>query len=267
MNEPPPIETETAALTLPADAAKITELRRRARRLRRLYHLSYAIYWISMPIFLISCIASWTDRDLNVPAWITYLNSACMVGSTFNLKARAKWRKTIELLTEAAGTQPVAALIEGLEITDEREFAMSVLKELLPRLQSSDAPLLSPRHHNILNCQLTRKPIFRFPSRTDFILATLKAHEQIGGTDDLPTVERLAKGEGSAKQNYNIRKAAQECLPYLQARSEGQDLRQTLLRASSESADSAANLLRPASAASSADPAQMLRASGLETPE
>ena len=219
-----------------------------------------------MPIFLISCIASWTDRDLNVPAWITYLNSACMVGSTFNLKARAKWRKTIELLTEAAGTQPVAALIEGLEITDEREFAMSVLKELLPRLQSSDAPLLSPRHHNILNCQLTRKPIFRFPSRTDFILATLKAYEQIGGAEDLPTVTRLAEGKGYAKQSINVRRAAQECLPYLRARSEGQELRQTLLRASNPAAADPATLLRP-TAANGGDPAQLLRASGLETPE
>ena len=127
--------------------------------------------------------------------------------------------------------------------------------------------MLTPRHHYILNRQLNGKNRIPYVSRVPFILATLKSYEQIGGMEDLPTVARLAQGKGYAKQNYNIRKAAQECLPYLQARSEGQDLRQTLLRASSESADSAANLLRPASAASSADPAQMLRASGLETPE
>ena len=126
--------------------------------------------------------------------------------------------------------------------------------------------MLTPRHHYILNRQLNGKNRIPYVSRVPFILATLKSYEQIGGMEDLPTVARLAQGKGYAKQNYNIRRAAQECLPYLQARSEGQELRQTLLRASSVSAENSANLLRPAAASSETAPHELLRPAEPEAP-
>ena len=276
MNEPKPIEiestvltlsaeTETTALALSAEAATIAELLRRARRLRRLYKATAAFSIVSAVVITVANFALMHLNPGSTP-WVFNLYFPLMLFNAFPSFLAKRRRKTIKLLTEAAGLQEIGPLVEGFDMMETNVVTMELLVNFLPRLQSSDAHLLTPQHHRILNRQLSGKYHLYRGSRIAFILATLKSYEQIGGMEDLPTVARLAQGKGYAKQNYNIRKAAQECLPYLQARSEGQELRQTLLRASSGNADNAATLLRP-TAANGGDPAQLLRASHSETPE
>ena len=67
------------------------------------------------------------------------------------------------------------------------------------------------------------------------------------------------KGEG--KLPPEIRKAAQECLPYLIERATQQRASEQLLRASSQHSVSGEALLRPATAQTDVQPEQMLRAS------
>ena len=266
MNEPKPIEIESTALALSAEAATIAELLRRARRLRRLYKATAAFSIISVVVITVASFALMHLHPRATP-WVNYLYFPLMLFSAFPTFLAKKWRKTIHALTKAVGLQEVGPLVESLEIVDESDVTMALLVNVLPRLQSSDAHLLTPQHHRLLNRRLSGKYHLYHGSRLAFILATLKSYEQIGGMEDLPTVTRLAEGKGYAKQSINVRRAAQECLPYLRARSEVQELRQTLLRASNPAAANPATLLRPASAANVSDPAQMLRASGSETPE
>ena len=266
MNEPPPIETKTAALTPPADAAKLARLYRKARRWQRFLRLITILPFIGWAIGLGSLLLHRLGVMPPLPDWTFNAIIILPIATSFFGMMTFRWRAAVKQYQSYLDLQAVGLIVEGLTASDNLLYSWEVLTEMLPRLQANDAHLLTQRHHHILNRQLTRRLPILLSTRTPFILATLKAYEQIGGTEDLPAVERLAKGEGSAKQSINIRKAAQECLPYLQARSEVQDLRQNLLRASSESADSAATLLRPAAASSETAPHELLRPAEPEAP-
>ena len=98
----------------------------------------------------------------------------------------------------------------------------------------------------------------------DLRLAILKSLEQVGGAKELPVVERLSKGlptlQSASKVPGEIKKAALECLPYLQARAGEQRASEQLLRASRRSTPPRTmSLLRPAQMRPDAAPEQLLR--------
>ena len=182
MREPLSEPTESTAPTPPADAAKIARLHHKARRLRRLNQLRWASTKIALTICLIRAARVAFGIAFHLPLWTIVLAVLCITPAIFDKKLKADWRKTIHALTEVGDAQAVGPLIEGLEITEERGFAREMLAVVLPRLKANDAPLLTPRHHRILNRQLSSKSVSIGIWRRAFTLATLNAYEQVGGT-------------------------------------------------------------------------------------
>lgn len=76
---------------------------------------------------------------------------------------------------------------------------------------------------------------------------------------DWNAVQNVANSKLKGKANPDIIRAAQECLPFLQANAERQEIQHTLLRASNSQTATSDILLRPAAPAASY-PAQLLRA-------
>ena len=165
-------------------------------------------------------------------------------------KHAAKW------LAQLEDVRAVGFLTEALQWKDAeiRASATYGLTLLLPRAKQSDTRYLTLKHRQILLSQFNRVE----PS-SKFLLAILKAMEQVGGAEALPVVSRLARGEGRLRNDTVLVAAARECLPYLTARAEGRELRDTLLRSSSAAEVAPETLLRPAPATSEEPANELLR--------
>lgn len=182
------------------------------------------------------------------------------------------------------------------EHTDEetRRRTLSLLTRLLPQLKQSDADLIQDRHRDHFHYVLKHVEHFEIgPSYgIDYITAILKALEQIGDVRSLPYVERIANlgaaptvvhaGVNRVRRGYNaaftfltaagvsngtkrsvdrdqIMAAAKECLPYLQARMEQDQISRSLLRGSAPPTEAQEALLR-SSANTAVAPEELLRA-------
>lgn len=133
-------------------------------------------------------------------------------------------------------------------------MAALLLTHLLPRLKASDTAALTDGQRTALGRTLTRHV-----RNADYLVAALAALEQVGDERALPVVENLAAGRIPTAEAKRVQAAAQECLPYLQTRSEQQRASQTLLRASALSATPSDTLLRPAQGALPTEPSELLR--------
>ena len=143
-----------------------------------------------------------------------------------------------------------------------RAKAAGALTRLLPRLKTSDAALLTEAQRVMLRGVLQNKGYIGFGKYQDaaFMVSILRAFEQVGDWKSLPHVQKLAQDT----KRPNVRAAAIECLPYLEALAEKQKPGENLLRASSASEAANMNsdkLLRPADATAEAQPETLLRAS------
>lgn len=180
-------------------------------------------------------------------------------------------------------------LVQALRVqnTPVRSLAKHALIKLLPTLQASDGSLLGNAERKILLRQLAISPndygyrdlseLFSrsaFRREVDLRVSILKAMEQVGGVKELPVVERLSRGTVVALQGIptlkreagvpkEVREAARQCLPFLQARANEQRESEQLLRASSRQTVPVSGLLRPATAQSEVNSEQMLRGSSV----
>ncbi|HZT42838.1 MAG TPA: hypothetical protein VFA07_11790 [Chthonomonadaceae bacterium] len=147
---------------------------------------------------------------------------------------------------------PLAEELASLE-QDIRFAAERALISLLPRLRATDADLLNTDQRHCLYYALsgTRQIWLK--------IAILKALEQVGDSEAIPYVERLAAGEGAAEWSPEVRQAAIDCLPYLQERTRQESTRQTLLRSADLAGAAAETLLRSAGETQETDPQQLLR--------
>jgi hypothetical protein len=127
------------------------------------------------------------------------------------------------------------------------------LIKLLPTLQASDADLLSSYQRGILYRELNGKDI-------ELSLAILKALQQVGDRNALPVVDKLARGDGRSAKSIELQQAAQMCLPFLMARTRGEQEQHQLLRAFGSNASTPDTLLRPATGDGQADSQELLRA-------
>jgi hypothetical protein len=145
---------------------------------------------------------------------------------------------------------------------------VAALRRLLPRLQASDADLLTREQRVCLYRSINRQPM-RGYNLYDKELAVdiLKALQQVGDKEALPHVQRAAKWS----RDKNIHHAANDCLQFLLEKAEAFKRSEQYLRPSSVSAvqtGQADALLRPASAGTEPTaPEQLLRASKEETEE
>ena len=123
----------------------------------------------------------------------------------------------------------------------------------LPDMKEGDYSLLSPQQRGILYRSLAGTDV-------ELIRAVLWALPTLGDEQALPYLQALALGQGMLEGNEEIRRAAQECLPLLQANLARKRSPQTLLRASSVSATKSEELLHPAQDVGESEAQQLLRA-------
>jgi hypothetical protein len=163
---------------------------------------------------------------------------------TLSLRGQFRLKSMMNELAEAGDLRIIGPLIDIVPIMDSgstNAMAALLLTRLLPQLKSSDATLLTDAQRANLGRALARNL-----TNADFLVAALKALEQIGDGSALPVVESLASGKLKSVAPQRVRQAAQECLPFLQTRSDQQRASQTLLRASGLSETAIDTLLRPA---------------------
>jgi hypothetical protein len=157
---------------------------------------------------------------------------------------------------DVRGVGPLAEALDWPD-SDIQMVAARALTRLLPRMQATDANLLNSGQRANLYRKLHP---YQTGQQTDLQLAILKALEQIGDEAAVPHVRRLAGSFGLTSRQKQVKQAAIDCLPYLNARAAQLRVSQTLLRASSATGTSADMLLRPVENAVAAPAEQLLRA-------
>jgi hypothetical protein len=146
----------------------------------------------------------------------------------------------------------VGPLAAALLLPDDetRHLAALALRHLLPRLRADHADLLNEPQRNVLYRCLRRRDI-------ELSVAILKALEQVGDAKAVSHVERLA--DTAERVDPRVRKAAEECLPYLLIRIERENAPRILLRASSNADTAPETLLRTVAREGDRDASRLLR--------
>lgn len=184
-------------------------------------------------LFLLGLLLATLNWPLHLHPTIVMLYAALSVaGATiwqkWNLAKGAPNAEAIRTLAQFNDLRAIGPLVEALEWSDSktRRVAEHALINLLPHLQSGDDDCLNARQRAIL-CRALRG------KKAPFIIAILKAFEQVGDAKAIPIVERLAEGYVTSSEEKLIRRTAQECLPYLRQRAEQEMALRTMLRPSS----------------------------------
>ena len=162
----------------------------------------------------------------------------------------------LDALLPIADTRAIGPLLDLLPtaFAGQRKAILSLLTRLLPQLQDRDASLLQPSHRSQLRSTLLEG---EFQQEHEYLLAILKALEQIGNSEDLALVTRIAIGQSDSWQEHQVREAARACLPRLREHVEQLKHRDILLRPAFAVAPE--ELLHPAIAETDPDPTQLLR--------
>ena len=184
--------------------------------------------------------------------------SSIVVGATVGPYFRARRSRDKRFVKELAGIQDARAiglLAEALTLNDDdlKRVVREAMMQSLPLLQASDSALISPEQRGYLYKAL-------YTMNADFVLALLKALEQVGDAKAIPYVEKLAAGEYTAKISKKVREEAKVCLEFLRQRAPHQEANETLLRAARSQAATPETLLRPAVSNSETLSEQLLRA-------
>ena len=151
--------------------------------------------------------------------------------------------EALRKLATRADKKGVGQFVEALEWPDEmcRRLANNALLKVLPELNASDTGLLNASQRAILHKLLDQRNI---DLHEPLILAILRAFEQVGDKEALPFVQSLSEIQSNPRTD-RVKRAAQDCLPLLQAVAEQNSYSRTLLRASSAMDASTETLLRP----------------------
>ena len=149
---------------------------------------------------------------------------------------------------------------------NENILVKQAIAGLLLRLSPDEAEALSSVSRATLNERLTtlKTGLNITAENADLGVAWLKVLEQIGGGPELVTVKSLSRTRSNNTAKRRVVQAAQECLPFIEARAAAESPGKTLLRASAPEGAAPETLLRPASSANMAPPDQLLRAAGQE---
>lgn len=175
------------------------------------------------------------------------------------LTLTARHRQIAQELAALDDVNAVGRLAEALAWPDPslQSGAMVALTRLLPRMRASDACVLGAYQRTCLYRTLTPGMAWSHP---DFVLALLKALEQVGDMGALPPVQALAAGRFRTARQRRVADAARDCLPYLTVVAGRNQQSQILLRASCAPGTAGERLLRPAEGVGSHDPEWLLRA-------
>ncbi len=197
---------------------------RRAGIRRAIYY--FACVLSTLLLFGIAATLMLDAIDLGPPLQVIF--SISLAIATVQAPAEDEVAEALLRIDDARAVGPIA---EALDTADTRWVAEEVLIRLLPFMRASDSDHLSEQQRASLYRNLRRR-------NTRFILACLESLRQIGDESALPHVRRLAENRGRGSNARHIREAAQDALPYIEARIERERNRRTLLRVAREPTDS-----------------------------
>ncbi len=240
--------------TIEALFALLNAEHQRRRKMRRVIEVGK--YAVCGALFALYAVLFRHLPSVSMAVILTILND--FVCTTLSMrKTRAFQRGMTVALSQFDHLSLVGPLLD-MYYSGERELVKSTLTRLLPQLQATDAAKLNAHQRERLYRQLDMcdSRLLYKAANIEFILAILKSLEQIGDEKALAHVEPLAR----KARNARIREAAQNCLPYLQARNEQERARMNLLR-SADAANRPEELMRPVSYNVDDNAAQLLRVS------
>jgi hypothetical protein len=139
----------------------------------------------------------------------------------------------------------------------------ALLIKLLPKLNATDGAFLTPAARRKLYPYLVIDNALQY---ADFLIAILRALEQMGDETAIQPVRDLARSVATSPNGIRVRTEAQHCLAALRARVGRMEVGKTLLRASVEPGEVRDSLLRPATGNEVAEETLLLRSS-IEAPE
>jgi HEAT repeat protein len=224
-----------------------------SRRRRYWWSFKRALFILGLLYLCFSQVSSHSDWFFQ-PFFMVLIIMGGFVDSSAYLR-----RSTVRALGATTDARLIGALAACLSDTDRtvRNAATAALKKLLPQVKAGDKQHIAPAEMDALIRELNG-------SDAPLTIAILRAFEQIGDERALPEVEWLAMGNADLDSDVpaEVRRAAQECLPFLRLRAEQAEQARTLLRASTPTDAAAPDmLLRPAPArADETPPEQLLRA-------
>jgi len=173
----------------------------------------------------------------------------------FALSGTYAQRNLTNSLIHSDDLQIVPPLIQAAATVEvSGTAAVMLLTRLLPRLRASDANLLDATDRILLNTAIAKHS-----RNTSFVLAALKALQQIGDAASIPVVQRLAAQTGLRALDPAVRSAAKECLEFLNVRAAQTEANQTLLRASGAAEAPTDMLLRVVDSAAPTASDELLR--------
>ena len=271
----PPVMSETADTTETlASTLTVTELLAQAQWK---VHRRKTKYWgafILLEVLLISPVV-WAVQRLgveNLPSDSTSLllflvPPFCALSMMF-LAAFTSAHLDTDTLARMGGPKAIPILLDSLAANashKHRKAVFSALTVLLPQMQASDVSLLTPQHRYMLNMLLGQShlPTWLAGAEYALALAILKAYEQVGDAKAIPIVKRLADSKPRNERQRKIQAAAEDCLPLLQAHVGGMDVAHSLLRASMPDTNAPKILLRAATADTSTNRDELLRAANV----
>ncbi len=175
-------------------------------------------------------------------------------------------RQVAKLQEEAryGSKSQVGALTDALLWPDEsaRRIARGGLIRLLPHLTAADTRLLNQQQRTLLYSQLHTA---HTKSTASFQIAILKALEQIGDENAIPTVQALALCSPTSPSARQVRDAALHCLEFLPQVAQKNSASQQLLRASFSETTSPQQLLRASLGSGSEQTEHLLHPSSPDT--
>jgi hypothetical protein len=173
-----------------------------------------------------------------------------------------RYHRTTQALAQMDDVRMVGPLIDRLHTERRigirtRRVIRKALIRLLPRLKASDTGLLTPSQKGRLARHLAQ--LARFQQDKEFHVVILRALQQIGDAQAIPVVENIIRHRPCWAGQDQVHAEAVECLPFLLQRAQEENVRDTLLRATSHEAIRG-QLLRPAEGVVEVSAHDLLRA-------
>lgn len=244
--------------TILAELAKERRSRRKRQKRLALCAAFYFLFVVSM-ITLVAAVSKHPSSGFGMLGMFGAVGGFAAGWMAVADRHKALTRRVAEL----DDVRAVGPLIDALAFVDEpiRALAERRLTALLPQAHASDAEMFDSERRTILYGRLAT--FDKAKEGLPFFLSLLKALEQVGDEKAIPGVQRIAEAGHAA---HELREAAAQCLPFLEARAASAREGGLLLRAASAAGSAAeqSSLLRAASGTQHTSAQELLRADGAE---
>ena len=175
----------------------LAEERRKSLKKRKSVKIILVIYGLMFCLFLLAAVG----KHHNFSGFGGMGGLVSMIAGMYAVSE--KQRKGMQALAAFEDVRAVPPLLTALEYHDQnmKSVAADTLPGLLSRLQASDAFLLTPEHHAILNRVLKSDMGMKTPVVVRLRVAVLQALQQVGDVSSLPLVAEMAAGKGKPQNS------------------------------------------------------------------